>query len=151
LKGKGRVLSLISYRHTLSFVNFSQVRTDYVLKVKEVYLPGNGTSQTKALPSNQCLSAQPGPNSPFACTTQFSASLPPGSPGSHSENGIGDPSTHTYRPSVERSCSPIQASVTLDSITTSQWNENYSLYIIISFFCKGIRPSVCSASVFMLK
>lgn len=88
--------------------------------IKKTYLPGKGTSQTKALLSKQCLSAHPAPNLPLACTIQFSASLPSGSSGSHSEKGIGDPSTHTYRPSVKLSCRPIHASVILDSETNKR-------------------------------
>ena len=67
----------------------------YVNKSFSIFLPGAFTSHTKAFLAVHFLSAHPGPYSPFACTIQFSASFPSGSPGSHSEKGIGAPLTQT--------------------------------------------------------
>lgn len=89
------------------------------------YLPGTGTSQTKAFFSEQGLSAQPDKKVPFDCMMQFSDVLPLGSPCSHSEKGIADPSSQTYRPSLELSCNPIQASDSLDA--NKRQRKNFAL------------------------
>ena len=75
--------------------------------------PGKTTLQTNGVLFEQLSSAQPPNRSLLLCSTQFCADSPSGSFPAHSIKGTGDPSTHVYRPSSRRSCSPSHAPLAL--------------------------------------